>query len=66
MLFILTWHVQEIAQKVAMHAVAMKPQYLDPQSVPADALEGNANPQSLTSCANLVASHALCRMFASG
>ena len=32
--------VQEIGQKVAMHAVAMKPRYLSPQSVPAEALEG--------------------------
>lgn len=34
--------VQEIGQKVAMHAVAMKPRYLSPQSVPAEALEGDA------------------------
>lgn len=33
--------VQEIGQKVAMHAVAMKPRYLSPQSVPAEALEGD-------------------------
>ena len=33
--------VQEIGQKVAMHAVAMKPRYLSPESVPAEALEGN-------------------------
>lgn len=34
--------VQEIGQKVAMHAVAMKPRYLSPETVPAEALEGEA------------------------
>ena len=33
--------MQEIGQKVAMHAVAMKPRYLSPESVPAEALEGD-------------------------
>lgn len=33
--------LQEIGQKVAMHVVAMKPRYLNPESVPAEALEGN-------------------------
>ena len=33
--------VQEVGQKVAMHAVAMKPRYLSPESVPAEALEGD-------------------------
>lgn len=32
--------MQEVGQKVAMHAVAMKPHYLSPETVPADALEG--------------------------
>lgn len=35
--------LQEVAQKVAMHAVAMKPQYLNPESVPAQALEGQSS-----------------------
>ncbi|KAL3154707.1 hypothetical protein ABBQ38_011256 [Trebouxia sp. C0009 RCD-2024] len=30
---------KEIGQKVAMHAVAMKPRYLSPETVPAEALE---------------------------
>ena len=34
--------MQEIGQKVAMHAVAMKPRYLSPESVPAEALEGDS------------------------
>lgn len=33
---------QEVGQKVAMHAVAMKPRYLSPETVPAEALEGKA------------------------
>ena len=32
--------VQEVGQKVAMHAVAMKPRYLSPDTVPIEALEG--------------------------
>ena len=32
--------LQEIGQKVAMHAVAMKPRYLSPETVPAEAVEG--------------------------
>lgn len=36
------WWLQEVAQKVAMHAVAMKPQYLKPECVPAEALEGQS------------------------
>ena len=33
--------MQEIGQKVAMHAVAMKPRYLAPETVPTEALEGD-------------------------
>lgn len=35
------WLLQEVGQKVAMHAVAMKPRYLSPDTVPAEALEGS-------------------------
>ena len=34
------WLLQEVGQKVAMHAVAMKPRYLSPDTVPPEALEG--------------------------
>jgi len=34
------WLLQEVGQKVAMHAVAMKPRYLSPDTVPVEALEG--------------------------
>lgn len=51
--------VQEIGQKVAMHAVAMKPRYLSPETVPAEALEGEAAhvtgiPQGLTHATKLL------------
>ena len=32
--------LQELGQKIAMHAVAMRPQFLDKDSVSAEALEG--------------------------
>ena len=44
------WLLQEVGQKVAMHAVAMKPRYLSPDTVPAEALEGSPDTTPLHSC----------------
>ena len=44
------WLLQEVGQKVAMHAVALKPRYLSPDTVPAEALEGSPDTTPLHSC----------------
>ena len=51
------WLLQEVGQKVAMHAVAMKPRYLSPDTVPAEALEGS--PSTISSHAMYQAHHEL-------